>query len=122
MIVTSFPAFSHEVYAAELPDSTQFATVEQLKSFNTNDQDGAKNSAKVYFGQNNQQWWIAGSQNGNVTLFAASPLATFQQFEKNRNQVKQYNANWNCDYTSTGGSNPSNVFSNHYGASPLRTT
>ena len=121
MIATSFPAFSHEVYAAELPDSTQFATVEQLKSFNTNDQDG-KNPAKVYFGNNNQQWWIAGSQNGNVTLFAASPLATNQKFEPDRDNNKTYSADWNCNYTSTGGSDPTDVYANHYGASPLRTT
>ena len=106
MIATSFPAFSHEVYAAELPDSTQFATVEQLKSFNTNDQDG-KNPAKVYFGNNNQQWWIAGSQQENgLTLFAASPLATNVQFSS----------------TSDGTYDGKTVNVNHYGASPLRST
>lgn len=106
MIATSFPAFSHEVYAAELPDSTQFATVEQLKSFNTNDQDG-KNPAKVYFGNNNQQWWIAGSQQENgLTLFAASPLATNVQFSS----------------TSDGTYDGKTVNTNHYGASPLRST
>lgn len=107
MIATSFPAFSHEVYAAELPDSTQFATVEQLKSFNTNDQDG-KNPAKVYFGNNNQQWWIAGSQQENgLTLFAASPLATNVQFNSS---------------TSDGTCDGKTVNLNHYGASPLRST
>lgn len=107
MIATSFPAFSHEVYAAELPDSTQFATVEQLKSFNTNDQDG-KNPAKVYFGNNNQQWWIAGSQQENgLTLFAASPLATNVQFNSS---------------TSDGTYDGKTVNVNHYGASPLRST
>lgn len=106
MIAISFPAFSHEVYAAELPDSTQFATVEQLKSFNTNDQDG-KNPAKVYFGNNNQQWWIAGSQQENgLTLFAASPLATNVQFSS----------------TSDGTYDGKTVNVNHYGASPLRST
>lgn len=128
MIVTSFPAFSHEVYAAEnqLPTKEQFATAEELKKFNTDDRttDGGdgKNPARVYFGNNNQQWWIAGSQNGNVTLFAVSPLMTSQVFESNYNQIKQYSADWNCDYTSTGGSNPTEVYPNHYGASPLRTT
>lgn len=107
MIATSFPAFSHEVYATELPDSTQFATVEQLKSFNTNDQDG-KNPAKVYFGNNNQQWWIAGSQQENgLTLFAASPLATNVQFNSS---------------TSDGTYDGKTVNLNHYGASPLRST
>ena len=109
MIATSFPAFSHEVYAAELPDSTQFATVEQLKSFNTDDQDGAKNPAKVYFGTNNQQWWIAGSQKEQgLILFAASPLATNKKFEPNIDQDKQYSDDWKCNYTD--GSNPSKSF------------
>ena len=87
MIVTSFPAFSHKVYAAELPDSTQFATVDELKNFDTND--GTENkAAKVYFGKDNQQWWIAGSQQENgLTLFATSALGSWGQFEANRYQV-----------------------------------
>lgn len=121
MIVTSFPILSHEVYAAELPSNTQFATVDELKTFNTNDNDGEKNPAKVYFGNNNQQWWIVGSQNDNsLVLFAASPLAKSQQFEPNWNSDKTYDESWNCNYTD--GSTPSYVYPNHYGASPLRTT
>ena len=121
MIVTSFPAFSHEVYAAESPDSTQFATVDELKNFDTNN--GTENkAAKIYFGNNGQQqWWIAGSQKEQgLTLFAASPLATNQQFEPNWNQNKTYDSSWNCTYSDS--SNPSEVYPNHYGASPLRTT
>lgn len=123
LTISTFPQFHTNVYAAEnqLPTKEQFATVEELKTFDTNDQDG-KNPAKVYFGNNSQQWWIAGSQNGNLTLFAASPLAENQQFEPNWSQNKAYSADWNCDYTSTGGSNPTEVYPNHYGASPLRTT
>lgn len=118
-----FPTFHTEVHAAgnQLPTKEQFATAEELKTFDTNDQDG-KNPAKVYFGNNSQKWWIAGSQEGNLTLFAESPLATSQLFEPNKDQNKAYSADWNCDYTSTGGSNPSDVYPNHYGASPLRTT
>ena len=93
--------------------------MEELKTFDTNDQNG-KNPAKVYFGNNDQQWWIAGSQNGNLTLFAASPLAENQQFEPNWSQNKTYDSSWNCTYSD--GSNPSEVYPNHYGASPLRTT
>lgn len=124
LTISTFPQFHTNVYAAEnqLPTKEQFATAEELKTFDTNDQDG-KNPAKVYFGNNgnnDQQWWIAGSQNGNVTLFAASPLAINQPFEPNIKQNKQYNADWNCVYT--GGSNPSDVYPKHYGASPLRTT
>ena len=123
LTISTFPQFHTNVYAAEnqLPTKEQFATAEELKTFDTNDQDG-KNPAKVYFGNNSQQWWIAGSQQTDgLTLFAASPLATSQMFEPNSNQNKQYNADWNCDYTSTGGSNPSDVYPNHYGASPLRS-
>lgn len=44
MIVTSFPQYVKEVYAAaELPDSTKFVTIDELKDFNTNDNDGEKN-------------------------------------------------------------------------------
>lgn len=123
LTISTFPQFHTNVYAAgnQLPTKEQFATAEELKTFDTNDQDG-KNPAKVYFGNNDQQWWIAGSQKGNLTLFAASPLATSQKFEPSRDQDKQYNAEWNCNYTSTGASNPTEVYANHYGASPLRTT
>ena len=67
MIITVSLQFCTNVYAAELPDSSQFATVEQLKDFKTDSQDG-KNTVKVYYGKNDQQWWIAGSQNDNLTL------------------------------------------------------
>lgn len=121
LTISTFPQFVKEVHAAELPDSTKFATAEELKTFDTNDQDG-KNPAKVYFGDNNHQWWIAGSTNADsMTLFAASPLATGQQFEPKLGD-KTYSEDWNCDYASVGGSNPTEVFQNHYGASPLRTT
>lgn len=121
LTISTFPQFHTNVYAAEnqLPTKEQFATAEELKTFDTNDQNG-KNPAKVYFGNNNQQWWIAGSQNGNLTLFAASPLAENQQFEPNWSQNKTYDSSWNCTYSD--GSNPSEVYPNHYGASPLRTT
>ena len=125
LTISTFPQFQTNVYAAEnqLPTKEQFATVEELKSFNTNDNDGEINPAKVYFGNNNQQWWIAGSQQENgLTLFAASALAKNQKFEPNLGQNKQYSADWKCDYISTGGSNPTDVYPNHYGASPLRTT
>lgn len=109
MVVTGVPQFAKEVHAAEnqLPTKDQFATVDELKSFNTNNQDG-KNPAKVYFGNNDQQWWIAGSQQEQgLTLFAASPLATGQQFEPNQYE-KEYNGQ--------------SVYSNHYGASDIKKT
>lgn len=116
VIITVSPQFRTKVYAAELPDSSQFATVEQLTAFSTDGQDGS-NTAKVYYGTNDQQWWIAGSQNGNLTLFAASPLvADEQQFAPNLSE-KPYSADWKCGYASS----PANVDPNHYGASPLRS-
>ena len=125
IVLTLFPMSYTEVHAAELPDKTQFAAAGELKGFNTDDTDGFKNPAKVYFGKNgnnDQQWWIAGSQDKNLVLFAASPLATEQRFEQNYYQNKAYNEKWECDYTSTGGTAPSDVYPNHYGASPLRAT
>lgn len=127
MLGTSFPAFSMEAYAADLPDSTQFAAVDDLKAFDTDDTNGTNPAAKVYFGNDpntgsEHQWWIAGSQKGNLTLLAASPLATGQMFEPDDTNDKAYSEAWGCDYTSTGGSNPTDVFPHHYGASPLRAT
>lgn len=77
MVLTMFPTFSTSVHAEEnqSPTKEQFSTVEELKSYDTNDNDGVKNPAKVYFGNNNQQWWIAGSQSNNsLTLFSASSM------------------------------------------------
>lgn len=115
LTISTFPQFHTNVYAAEnqLPTKEQFATAEELKTFDTNDQDG-KNPAKVYFGNNgnngnnDQQWWIAGSQQEQgLTLFAASPLATGVQFNST---------------TGDGTYDGQIVNANHYGASPLRTT
>ena len=108
LTISAFPQFHTNVYAAEnqLPTKEQFATAEELKTFDTNDQNG-KNPAKVYFGNNDQQWWIAGSENGNLTLFAASPLATGVQFNSNTNE-RDYNGQ--------------SVYSNHYGASDIKKT
>lgn len=130
VMIGSFPVPDTEVHAAELRSaaSGQFVTKEQLKTFNTDDNDGSKNPAKVYFGKNdsnNQEWWIAGSQNGDsVTLFAASPLGANQKFDSNYDSnnsstaTKSYNTAWGCSYS---GSAPSDVYANHYGASTLRT-
>ncbi len=132
MIITSFPAFGTEVQAAGGTEPRKFVTKEQLKDFNTNDNDGSKNPAKVYFGKNgskNQEWWIAGSQDrdsDSVTLFAASPLGANQKFDTNyilgdsSTLTKAYSADWGCSY-SDGRPAPSNVYANHYGGSTLRT-
>ena len=120
MVLTMFPTFSATVHAEEnkLPTKEQFATVEELKSFNTNDKDGEINSAKVYFGNSDQQWWIAGSQQEHgLTLLAASPLATNLEFEPDRSK-KIYESSWNCTYPD---GEPSEVYASHYGASTIRT-
>ena len=120
MVLTMFPTFSTSVHAEEnqSPTKEQFSTVEELKSYDTNDNDGVKNPAKVYFGNNNQQWWIAGSQSNNsLTLFSASSMGDGVQFESNYMANKTYDDKWNCTYPD---GEPAEVFPNHYGASYIR--
>lgn len=87
-------------------------------TFDTDDTDG-EDSAKPCFGKDDQEWWIAGSQKADsLTLFAASPLATEQQFLVhifNQN----YSTDWGCTYLNE---EPELVACKHYGASPIRTT
>lgn len=120
MVLTMFPTFSTSVHAEEnqSPTKEQFSTVEELKNYDTNDNDGVKNPAKVYFGNNNQQWWIAGSQsNDSITLFSASSMRDDVQFESNYLDNKTYDDKWNCTYPDR---EPAEVFPNHYGASYIR--
>lgn len=129
MIITSFPASGTEVQAASgASEPSSFATKDQLKDFNTDDTDDAgENPAKLYFGTDEQEWWIAGCQDksaDSVTLFAASPLGTTVRFDDyfqvtESTKTKTYNAGWGCTYI---GSVPSEVNTNHYGGSTLRTT
>lgn len=120
MVLTMFPTFSTSVHAEEnqSPTKEQFSTVEELKNYDTNDNDRVKNPAKVYFGNNNQQWWIAGSQsNDSITLFSASSMGDGVQFESNYMANKTYDDKWNCTYPDR---EPAEVFPNHYGASYIR--
>ena len=120
MVLAMFPTFSTSVHAEEnqSPTKEQFSTVEELKNYDTNDNDGVKNPAKVYFGNNNQQWWIAGSQsNDSITLFSASSMRDDVQFESNYMDNKTYDDKWNCTYPDR---EPAEVFPNHYGASYIR--
>ena len=120
MVLTMFPTFSTSVHAEEnqSPTKEQFSTVEELKNYDTNDNDGVKNPAKVYFGNNNQQWWIAGSQsNDSITLFSASSMRDDVQFESNYMSNKTYDDKWTCTYPN---GEPAEVFPNHYGASYIR--
>ena len=118
MIVTALPVFGTKVHAAEFPDSTQFATVDELKAFNTNDQDG-ENPAKVYFGNNNQRWWIAGTQHNNLILFAADVLDKGIPFELDVSNDKSDITEWE-DCTYVDGVSPQSVYPSHYGASDIR--
>lgn len=112
MTVTAFPQLGSEVYAAEQPSVSQFATTEELTTFNTNDNDGEVNSAKIYFGENGsgsaQEWWIVGKDNSgdDLVMFAASPL-TSAMFNSSIND-KTYDGDI--------------VYANHYGASDLFNT
>ncbi|XVG98974.1 Rib/alpha-like domain-containing protein [Eubacteriales bacterium KG127] len=119
VIATSFPAFTAPVHGADI-SKEQFATVDELKAFNTDDTDGEKSSAKVYFGNQSHRWWIAGSQNDNLTLFAASPLKKSEKFEPDTDNIrKPYQEEWGCTYPKGA---PKEVTPNHWGASPIRKT
>ena len=122
LTISTFPQIHTNVYATEnqLPTKEQFATVDELRNFDTND--GTENkAAKVYFGNNNQQWWIAGSQDGNLTLFATAPVLENQRFngDSHKSDTQNYDLTWNCDYEDV---NPENneVYVNHYGGSKMR--
>lgn len=131
MIVASFPVFGTEVHAADdTVPKYQFATVDELKAFNTNDSDAdGKNPAKVYFGYTNfrnekQQWWIVGndtkSKNGkdNLVLYATEPLLIGLEYFANRTVNWATPALWqDCTYPN---GNPREVYPNHYGASDVR--
>ena len=123
LIISLLPILPSRAHAAELPNNTQFATVEELRAFNTNDNDGVKNPAKVYFGNDEQQWWIAGSQNSSsMTLFVATMLTATTSphvFQQNYTSDITYSDDWDCTYPDGA---PTDVYPNHYGASPIRTT
>ncbi|MDE6952972.1 MAG: DUF5011 domain-containing protein, partial [Erysipelotrichales bacterium] len=122
MIVSMLSKLGAKVHAAELPDVSQFATVDELKTLNTDDTDGEQKSAKVYFGNYNyNKWWIAGSQSDDsLVLFASIPMEQNQQFDLQYTKNKTYSSNWKCSYID--GIVPSEVYPNHYGGSPLRNT
>ena len=52
IMFSMFPQFTETVVAEETLPVEQFATVDQLRTFNTNNNDGEVKAAKVYFGQN----------------------------------------------------------------------
>ncbi len=117
MLMTMIPVMSLTAFAETTGlDTSLFATKEQLMTFNTDDTDGTTGSAKVYFGSNNQKWWIAGTQSDDsLVLFAASSFSESVKFSASISD-KTYDADWGCTYDTA----PSDVYANHYGASDLR--
>jgi hypothetical protein len=118
----------NEVQAAtggSTPSVTTFATKDVLMS--DFDLDGINDTVgKLDFGKNSdgnpQEWYIAGKDSGvsgdNIIIFAASSIATGQVFEGTYNKNKTYDSAWGCTYQE--GTNISEVYPNHYGASDLR--
>ena len=106
------------------PSVSAYATKEQLMTAFTPDANGnATTIGKLVFGKNSsgpQEWYILGKDEGvsgddNTIIFAASPIATGQQFNSSASD-KCVGLNFGV-YESYY---PSTVHSNHYGASDLR--
>ena len=107
------------------PSVSAYATKTQLMdgTFAPNADGTAVNYGKIVFGKKSdgttaQEWYILGKDNGvsgdNTIIFAASPIATGQKFNSSYDN-KSFAASFGV-YAN----NPSEVGSNHYGASDLR--
>lgn len=106
------------------PSVTAYATKDQLMTaFNPDSNGDATTIGKLVFGKNSssvaQEWHILGKDEGvsgdNTIIFAASPIATKQAFEDDDSNKKTFASSFGVYET-----NPSDVYSNHYGASDLR--
>lgn len=121
--------------SAQLPDTTQFATVEELKQFNTNDEDGVAQSAKVQWGTDNAQndliWWVAGVENessedlsGNLVLMAADVLPEsiipFYAADQENMDWNQVPPQYYMDYINEGRANGT-LWRNNWGVSTARS-
>ena len=105
--------------------NTTYVTKEQLmNSFKPYSDGTAVNYGKLVFGKESdgttaQEWYILGKDEGvsgdNTIIFAANPIATEQVFEDDYSNNKDFQSSFGV-YAS----NPSKVYSNHYGASDLR--
>lgn len=125
-VMVSISCMSYPVHAKETKEDEDlpvydFATVEELKQFNTNNNDSEIKAAKIYFGENDQLWWIVGNpSNDRLILYSSPERMAETQFEPDYYNTKPYSDDWQCDYISTGASNPDSVFPNHYGSSLAR--
>ena len=106
------------------PSVSAYATKDQMMddTFAPDNTGTASNYGKLVFGKNSsggaQEWYILGKDHGvsgdNTIIFAASPIATGQQFDSSYDE-KHFDSSFGV-YAS----NPSDVYPNHYGASDLR--
>ena len=135
MVAGLVPAMSggaNKVQAADNPGTepsvSAYATKEQLMTEFTPDPNGnATTIGKLVFGKNSsgasQEWYILGRDGGvpvddNTIIFAASPIATDQMFEDDKDNNKRDTSLWSdCDYN---GTSITEVRPDHYGASDLR--
>lgn len=107
------------------PSVSAYATKDQLKddTFAPDSSGNATNIGKLVFGKNSsgnaQEWYILGNDTGvtgdNTVIFAASPIATNQKFEDDKDNNKTFDSSYGVY-----GSNPTEIYPNHYGASDLR--
>ena len=113
------------------PSVSAYASKAQLMdgTFAPNSKGTADNIGKLVFGKNSsgtsQEWYILGKDSGvsgdNTIIFATSPIATGQAFEKDYQNDKVYSSEWKCTYPSdVTMDNSKSVYPNHYGASVLR--
>ena len=118
------PSNMATVHAAE-PSSTAYATKEELMNW-----DYQNTVGKIVFGKdssgNPMQWYILGSDSGvsgdNTVIFATSPIVTGVKFEDDYQNNKVLST-WDKEYAYGGypqGSEPTEVYPNHYGTSDLR--
>ena len=137
MVVELIPAMSGEAVEVQAATEngtgstlsvTAYATKEQMMggTFAPDSNGNATNIGKLVFGKNQsgkaQEWYILGKDSGvsedNTIIFAASPIATGQKFEDDRENNKTESSLWSdCDYS---GRSITKVHANHYGASDLR--
>ena len=109
--------------------NTTYVTKEQLmNSFKPYSNGTAVNYGKLVFGKKSdgttaQEWYILGKDEGvsgdNTIIFAASPIATGQQFNSDISNKNDENLWSDCVYSEA---TITEVYANHYGASELRDT